>query len=80
MDAIDERTLIDGMQKIANRITTGLILAALIVGAAMLMDVPTSFRIFGYPALAISLFVMAGGGGAALVISILLNDIKVRKK
>jgi predicted unusual protein kinase regulating ubiquinone biosynthesis (AarF/ABC1/UbiB family) len=80
IDAIDERTLIDGMQKIANRITTGLILAALIIGAAMLMDVPTSFRIFGYPGLAILLFTMAGGGGMALVISIFLNDINTRKK
>ena len=80
IDAIDERTLIDGMQKIANRITMGLILAALIIGAAMLMDVPTTFRIFGYPGLAILLFMLAAGGGAALVVSILLNDIKVRKK
>ncbi len=34
VDAIDERTLIDGFQKVANRITVGLILASLIVGAA----------------------------------------------
>lgn len=80
IDAIDERTLIDGMQKIANRITTGLILAALIVGAAMLMDVPTSFRILGYPGLAMLLFIMAAGGGAGLVVSILLHDRKARKK
>lgn len=80
VDAIDERTLIDGMQKIANRITTGLVLAALIVGAAMLMDVPTSFTVLGYPALAMFLFLMAAGGGAALVLSILFNDIRVRKK
>jgi ubiquinone biosynthesis protein len=80
VDAIDERTLIDGMQKIANRITTGLILAALIVGAAMLMDVPTSFTVLGYPGLAMFLFLLAAGGGAALVLSIFFNDIKVGKK
>src|SRR5581483_8530437 len=39
VDALEEDTLIEGMQKIANRITTGLILAALIVGASMLMQV-----------------------------------------
>ncbi len=32
-------------QKIANRIPLGLVLAALIVGAAMLMQVDTSFRL-----------------------------------
>jgi len=49
VDAIDEKTLILGFQKIANRITVGLIIAALIVGAALLMRVDTNFRIWGYP-------------------------------
>ena len=49
VDAIDEKTLILGFQKVANRITTGLIIAALIVGAALLMRVDTTFRIWGYP-------------------------------
>ena len=48
--------LVIGFQKVANRITVGLIIAALIVGAAMLMRVETSFRIWGYPGLAILLF------------------------
>lgn len=79
VDAIDERTLIEGMQKIANRITMGLILGALIVGAAMLMDVPTTFRIGGYPGLAIIFFLLAGGGGLILVFNILLNDLRANK-
>ncbi len=37
VETIDERLVLEGAQKIANRITLGLILAALIVGAAMLM-------------------------------------------
>ncbi len=56
VDAIDEKTLIVGFQKIANRITVGLIIAALIIGAALLMRVETSFRIWGYPGLAIIFF------------------------
>jgi hypothetical protein len=44
----------EGLQKIANRVTSGLILAALIVGAALLMRVDTPFKIAGYPGLAIS--------------------------
>lgn len=74
--AIDEAQLISGIQKVANRITMGLILAALIIGAAMLMQVQTSWTIFGYPGLAMLFFLVAGIGGLALVINIWLTDRK----
>ena len=80
VDAIDEAVLIDGFQKVANRIAVGLVLAALIVGAALLMQVPTSFRLLGYPGLAIICFLAAGAGGVALVASIVLNDHRSRKR
>lgn len=63
-----------GFQKVANRITLGLLLAALIIGAAMLMRVDTSFRILGYPGLSIIFFLLAAGGGIALMLTILLKD------
>lgn len=74
VEAIDEATLIEGFQKVANRITMGLILAALIIGAAMLMRVETSFRIFGYPGFAMLCFLLAAGGGFGLILAILLTD------
>ncbi|CAN5852221.1 AarF/UbiB family protein [soil metagenome] len=74
VEAIDERTLIEGFQKVANRIAMGLVLAALIVGAALLMQVRTSFTILGYPGLAILCFLGAALGGITLVASILLSD------
>ncbi|PYI92612.1 MAG: ABC transporter [Verrucomicrobia bacterium] len=74
VDAIDEKTLVVGFQKVANRITVGLIIAALIVGAAMLMRVETSFRIWGYPGLAILLFLAAAAAGVILLINILFYD------
>ena len=80
VDAIDETRLMEGMQKVANRITLGLVLAALIVGAALLMDVPTSFQLFGYPGLAIMLFLAAAAGGAVLAVTILANDIRAKRK
>jgi len=80
VDAIDETLLMEGLQKIANRITLGLVLAALIVGAAMLMSVPTSFRILGYPALAIIFFIAAATGGVLLIVNILTYDMRARKK
>jgi CHASE2 domain-containing sensor protein len=47
----------------ANRITTGIVLAALITGASLLMQIQTTFRIFGYPGLAIVCFLAAAAGG-----------------
>jgi ubiquinone biosynthesis protein len=76
VDAIDEKTLMEGFQKVANRITVGLILASLIVGAALLMRVETTFRILGYPGLAIVCFLAAAGGGVCLVLQIVLADRK----
>ena len=80
VDAIDEVELIAGMQKIANRITLGLIISALIVGAAMLMRVETTFRILGYPAIAMFFFLAAALSGLFLVFSILMHDRTARKK
>jgi ubiquinone biosynthesis protein len=80
VDAIDEKMLLEGFIKVANRITMGLILASLIVGAALLMRVETSFRILGYPGLAILCFLCAAGGGVALVFNILWADHKHRQR
>lgn len=80
VDAFDEGTLIEGFQKVANRITTGLVLAALIIGAAMLMRVPTHFQLFGYPGLAMLCFLAATGGGFWLILTILMSDRAARRK
>jgi len=80
VDAIDEKIVLEGLQKVANRITLGLVIAALIVGAAMLMRVETSFRIFGYPGLAMIFFLLAAAAGLVLVFSIIFHDEKRRDK
>jgi len=80
VDAIDEKIVLEGMQKVANRISLGLILAALIVGAAMLMRVETSFKILGYPGFAMIFFLLAAIAGIGLVITIVMTDVKARKK
>ena len=68
--------IIDGLQKVANRIALGVVLAALIVGAAMLMRVPTAFTILGYPGIAMMLFLAAAAGGVWMAWSILVGDVK----
>ena len=74
VSGIDEREILRGIHRLANRVTTGLVLAALIIGAAMLMRVETSTRLFGYPALAMICFLLAAGGGFALLVSIVWGD------
>jgi len=77
--AFDEVRLMEGLQKIANRIAMGVVLGALIVGAAMLMSVDTDFTLLGYPGLAMVLFLAAVAGGIGLVVDILRHDETARK-
>jgi predicted unusual protein kinase regulating ubiquinone biosynthesis (AarF/ABC1/UbiB family) len=71
---IEQQEIIHGIQKLANRLTAGVVIAALIVGAAMLMRVQTTATILGYPALAIVCFLMAAGFGVTLLGSIVVSD------
>ena len=81
IDAIDEQRLTDGFQKVANRISIGLIIAALIIGAALLMRIPSTFTLLGYPGLAMILFSIAAVIGLWLVLKMMLKDedLKLRK-
>ena len=79
VDAIDEQVVLAGLQKVANRITLGLVLAALIVGAALMMRVETSFKILGYPGLPTIFFVLAAAAGIILIINIAFTDVKPKK-
>lgn len=78
--SLDTKVVMEGMQKIANRITSGLVLAALIIGAALLMRVETSFQLFGYPGIAILCFLAAAAGAFWLVINIFVADYRTRKR
>ena len=80
VEVIDDGAIIEGLQKVANRITHGLILAAMIVSAAMVMRVETSFRILGYPGLAMILFALAGIGTTYLAVQILRHDRTARRR
>jgi ubiquinone biosynthesis protein len=80
MELIDEGAIIDGLQKVANRVALGLVMAALIVAAALLMQVPTTFRLLGYPGLAMILFIIAASAGAMLAVQIINHDRASRPK
>lgn len=76
----DARHLLHGFEKIANRVTTGILLAALIVGAALMMRINSSFQIFGYPGIAMICFLIALGGSAWLILGILWKDYQDKRK
>ena len=76
IEVIDHGSIIDGLQKVANRIALGVVLAALIVGAALLMRVPTRLTILGYPGIAMLLFLAAAAGGVWMAWTILASDVR----
>ncbi len=80
VNAIDEEMLINGLNKIANRVTSGIIFAAMIIGAALIMRIETNWKLFGYPGLAIIFFIIAAAGGLYLVYNAMFKDPKDAKK
>ena len=80
LDGLDDSKLMENMQKIANRITMGLIIAALLVSSALMMRTDVGARLFGYPAIAIVLFLVAACLGLFVVMSVLLTDRRARPK
>lgn len=80
IDGLEEAHLIEGIQKVANHITAGVIAAAMIVGAALIMSIRTEHQLFGYPALAFVMFLFAAALGIGLVISSLYGDRAVKPK
>lgn len=79
ISGLEESRLLENMQKIANRITAGLISAALVVGAALVLRIDAGPKLFGYPAFALVMFVLAFVLSAGLVISALLSDRKMSR-
>lgn len=77
---IDEHEFMLGMQKLANRVTAGLVIAALVVGAAMLMQVETRAQLFGYPALAMVCFLVAAGSALLLLGTIFVGDRRRQRR
>lgn len=66
--------IVAGLRQAANRVAAGLVLAALIVGAALMMRVETDFAVLGYPGIAMAFFLAAATGGTFLLWSIFRQD------
>ena len=72
--------LMESLQKIANRIAAGVITASLIIGAALMMRIDTGPNLFGYPAIALVLFLIGAGLGITIVVNSLRSDRKAKPK
>jgi predicted unusual protein kinase regulating ubiquinone biosynthesis (AarF/ABC1/UbiB family) len=79
INAIDEAKLIRGLHRVANRITAGLVTAALIIGASLIMRQETEWKIFGYPAIALVFFIISAVAGGALLNKAMFQDVEDEK-
>ena len=70
VEAVDEKKLMSRMDKIANRVTTGLILASLIIGASIVLHMARP----PYTFIAGAFFILASLGGVYLAVQSLRED------
>ncbi len=75
---LDDSQLMENVQKIANRISTGIIVASLVLGSSLLMRLEGGPRLLGYPALALVMFSAAAVLALGIVVSALLGDHRAR--
>jgi ubiquinone biosynthesis protein len=80
ISGIDEHDIMRSVQKLANRVAAAVVVASLVIGAALIMRIETDAELFGYPALAIVLFLVAAAAGLWLLVSIQLSDLPQRRR
>ncbi len=77
--ALDEERLHTVLLRLANRVTLGIIIASVILGASLMMRVQTEATWFGYPAIAMFFFLLAFLAAVGLGGWIVLTDRKVAR-
>uniref|UniRef100_UPI003F595558 ABC1 kinase family protein n=1 Tax=Stenotrophomonas cyclobalanopsidis TaxID=2771362 RepID=UPI003F595558 len=77
---LEESRLMENLQKIANRVAAGIISAALIMAASLMMRLETGWHVFGYPAIALFLMLIGVVLGLGIVTSALLFDRRARAR
>ena len=75
---LDDSRLMENLQKIANRIASAVVIAALLLSSTQLMRLDVGPTMFGYPALAVLMFVIAAILGITLVVSAMRYDRRAR--
>nr|WP_246122973.1 AarF/UbiB family protein [Luteimonas wenzhouensis] len=71
---LDDSRLMENLQKIANRIASAVVIAALLLSSTQLMRMEAGPTLLGYPALAVVMFLVAAVLGLMLVVSAMRHD------
>lgn len=71
---LEEARLVENLQKIANRIAAGVIVAALILASALVVRAGPAAGVPGYSTIAIGLFLLATALGLTMVVQALRTD------
>ncbi len=79
IDGLEESRMMESMQKIANRVATGIIVAALVVGAALTVRSGGGGQWFGLPYLSVVFLGVAALLGISLLLSALRRDRVVQR-
>ncbi|MEO8809996.1 MAG: AarF/UbiB family protein [Rhodanobacter sp.] len=79
IDGLEESRMMESMQKIANRVATGVIVAALVVGAALTARMEHGGGIFGLPYLSVLFLGVAAVLGGSLLVNSLRRDRVVER-
>lgn len=77
---LEESRLMESLQKIANRVAAGIVTAALILASSQMMRIDTGLKLWGYPAIALVLFLLGVVLGLTIVISAMLFDRRARAR
>lgn len=80
INALDEDRLLETMHQVANRLTIGLVLAAVTVAAALMSRIESGPRLLGYPLVSLLFFLAAAVGGLLMVGSILISDRRTKRR
>ena len=75
---LDDSRLMENLQKIANRIASAVVIAALLLSSTQLMRLDVGPSMWGYPALAVVMFVIAAVLAVTLVVSAMRYDRRAR--
>jgi len=70
----EQDRFIRGLDRIANRITVGLLVAALIISGTMWVNDTSGFTIMGLPGMVVVGYILAAGGALVLIRNVIRNE------
>jgi ubiquinone biosynthesis protein len=79
LEGLDEGSVIRGAQKLANRVTAGVMIAAFVISAALFSSAPQASTLWGYPVLTIVFLGLAALTAAWVAVGMLRRDLPQRR-